>query len=87
MGSGGHPFNLSIRVWRVEEPGMPGLELGPELAAELGIGQEGVSRFERRNDTLVSALREAVEAMGGDLRLIAEFSNGGRVELTDIGHA
>ena len=66
---------------------MPGLELGPELAAELGIGQEGVSRFERRNDTLVSALREAVEAMGGDLRLIAEFSNGGRVELTDIGHA
>ena len=31
-----------------------------ELAAELGIGQEGVSRLERRNDTLVSALRKAV---------------------------
>ena len=58
-----------------------------ELAAELGIGQEGVSRLERRNDTLVSTLRKAVEAMGGDLRLIAELPNGGRVELSDFGHA
>ena len=58
-----------------------------ELAAELGIGQEGVSRLERRNDALVSTLRKAVEAMGGDLRLIAELPNGGRVELSDIGHA
>ena len=58
-----------------------------ELAAELGIGQEGVSRLERRNDALVSTLRKAVEAMGGDLRLIADLPDGGRVELSDIGHA
>ena len=57
-----------------------------ELAVELGIGQEGVSRLERRNDTLVSTLRKAVEAMGGDLRLIAELPDGGRVELSDFGH-
>lgn len=57
-----------------------------ELAVELGIGQDGVSRLERRNDTLVSTLRKAVEAMGGDLRLIAELPNGGRVELSDFGH-
>ncbi|MDE0523597.1 MAG: helix-turn-helix transcriptional regulator [Boseongicola sp. SB0675_bin_26] len=57
-----------------------------ELATELGIGQEGISRLERRNDTLVSTLRKVVEAMGGDLRLIAELPDGGRVELSDFGH-
>ena len=34
VGSGGHPFNPPIRVCRIEEPGMPGLELGPERAVE-----------------------------------------------------
>ena len=34
VGPGGHPFNLPIRICRVEEPGMPGLEPGPERAAE-----------------------------------------------------
>ena len=58
-----------------------------EPAAELGIGQEGVSRLERRNDTLVANLRKAAEAMGDDLRLMAELPNGGRVELSDIGYS
>ncbi len=56
-----------------------------ELAAELGIAQEGVSRLERRNDTLVSTLRKTVEAMGGELRLIADFPDGGRIELSGFG--
>lgn len=58
-----------------------------ELAAMLDIGQEGVSRLERRNDILVSTLRKVVEAMGGDLRLIAELPDGERVELSGIGDA
>jgi transcriptional regulator with XRE-family HTH domain len=58
-----------------------------ELAAELGIGQEGVSRLERRNDALVSTIRKAVEAMGGDLHIIAEFPQRGRVELSGFGEA
>ena len=58
-----------------------------ELAAVLDIGQEGVSRLERRNDILVSTLRKVVEAMGGDLRLIAELPDGERVELSGIGDA
>ncbi len=58
-----------------------------QLAAELGIGQEGVSRLERRDDSLVSTLRKAVEAMGGELRLIAELPDGGRVELSDFGRS
>ena len=56
-----------------------------ELAEELGIAQEGVSRLERRNDTLVSTLRKTVEAMGGELRLVADFPDRGRVELSGIG--
>lgn len=48
--------------------------------AGLGIGQDDASRLERRNDTLVSALRMAVKTMGGGLRLVAELPNGRRVE-------
>lgn len=43
------------------------------MADELGIGQEGVSRLEKRGNLLVSTLRGYVEAMGGKLRLVAEF--------------
>ena len=41
----------------------------------LGIGQDGVSRLEKRSDLLLSTLRSYVEAMGGHLRLIAESPN------------
>ena len=57
------------------------------LAEELGIGQDAVSRLERRNDALVSTIRKAVEAMGGDLHIIAEFPDRGRVELSGFGEA
>ena len=58
-----------------------------ERAAELGIGPESVARIERRNDALVSTIREAVEAMGGDLHIIAEFPDRRRVELSGFGEA
>lgn len=44
-----------------------------KMAEELGIGQEGISRLEKRSDLLISTLRGYVEAMGGELRLVAEF--------------
>jgi len=44
------------------------------LEARLGVGQETVSRIERRSDVLLSTLRRYVEAMGGELELIARFS-------------
>ena len=56
-----------------------------ELAEELGIGQEGVSRLERRNDTLVSTLRKTIEAMGGNLHLVAEFPGRRQIELSGFG--
>ena len=43
------------------------------VAHKLGMGQEGVSRLEKRSDLLLSTLRNYVEAVGGRLSLIAEF--------------
>ena len=43
------------------------------LAEALGIGQDGVSRLEKRSDLLISTLRGYVEAMGGSLSIVAEF--------------
>jgi DNA-binding XRE family transcriptional regulator len=45
------------------------------MAALLGVEQENVSRIERRADLLLSTLASYVAAMGGKLRLIAEFPN------------
>jgi transcriptional regulator with XRE-family HTH domain len=45
------------------------------MAKDLGIGQESVSRLEQRSDLLISTLRGYVEALGGSLRLVAEFPN------------
>jgi Helix-turn-helix domain len=52
------------------------------LGEVLGIGQEGVSRLEKRSDLLISTLRSYVEAMGGRLQLIAEFPDRPPVVLT-----
>lgn len=61
------------------------LELTQErMADELGIGQDGVSRLEKRSDLLLSTLRGYVEAMGGKLRLVAEFPNRAPVMLSGL---
>lgn len=44
-----------------------------EIAKRLGIGQEGVSRLEKRTDMLLSTLDGYVTAMGGELSLVASF--------------
>ncbi len=46
-----------------------------KVARSLRIGQEGVSKIERRSDLLISTLRDYVQAMGGQLSLIVEFPN------------
>ena len=52
------------------------------MAKQLGISQDGVSRLEKRSDLLLSTLRNYVEAMGGNLHLIAEFPDQPPVMLT-----
>lgn len=44
-----------------------------ELAAELGVGQDTISRLEKRSDMLLSTLRHYVESIGGHLALVATF--------------
>ena len=55
------------------------------LAKELGINQENVSRIEKRTDLLISTLSGYVEAMGGKLRLVAEFPDRPPIVLRGIG--
>src|SRR6267378_570177 len=55
-----------------------------KIAKSLHIGQEGVSKIEKRSDLLISTLRKTVEAMGGSLSLVAEFPDRDPVFLTGI---
>ena len=54
------------------------------VAKALKIGQDGVSRLEQRSDLLISTLRNYVEAMGGDLQLIARFPDRPAVAVTGL---
>ncbi len=54
------------------------------VAKSLGINQENLSRLERRSDLLLSTLSSYVEAMGGNLQLVAEFPNRPPVFLTGL---
>ena len=55
-----------------------------KMAKALGVTQDSVSRLEKRSDLLLSTLRRAVEAMGGDLSLVAEFPDRAPVVLSGI---
>ena len=49
-------------------------DLTQERMAELlGVKQENISRMERRADLLLSTMSSYIEAMGGKLKLVAEF--------------
>jgi transcriptional regulator with XRE-family HTH domain len=54
------------------------------MAKELGIGQDGVSKLEKRADLMISTLRKTIEAMGGSLSLVAEFPDREPVVLSGI---
>jgi transcriptional regulator with XRE-family HTH domain len=56
-----------------------------KVARRLGIGQDSVSRIERRSDMLISTLRHYVAAIGGNMRLIVEFKDQPAIELNGIG--
>jgi DNA-binding XRE family transcriptional regulator len=55
------------------------------MAKKLGITQDSVSRLEKRSDLLLSTLRKTVQAMGGNLSLVAEFPDRAPVVLSGIG--
>ena len=50
------------------------------LAGTLRIKQASISKIERRSDMYLSTLRKIIEAMGGELEIIANMPNG-RVKI------
>jgi predicted XRE-type DNA-binding protein len=57
------------------------------VAKTLGITQDSVSRLEKRSDLLLSTLQKTVKAMGGDVRIVAEFPDRAPVILSDFSQA
>ena len=55
-----------------------------QLAKKLGIGQEQISRLESRADMLLSTLSGYVEAMGGTLKLVAQFPDRAPVTIARL---
>jgi transcriptional regulator with XRE-family HTH domain len=55
------------------------------VSKKLKIGQEGVSRIEKRSDLYISTLRGYVEAVGGKLKLVVELPDRAPVLLTGLG--
>src|SRR5260370_17148047 len=55
-----------------------------QMAAVLKIGQDSVSRIEKRSDLMLSTMRSYVEAMGGSLALGVRFADRGPVVLSSL---
>lgn len=55
-----------------------------EVAEKLGIQQAAVSKLERRADMYISTLRNLIEAMGGELEIIARFPDQRPVRITQF---
>lgn len=55
------------------------------LSKKLKIGQEGVSRIEKRSDLYISTLRSYVEGVGGKLKLVVELPGLQPIILSGLG--
>lgn len=55
------------------------------LAKALNINQAAVSKMERRTDMYISTLRNYIQAMGGELEIIATFPDG-QVKIENFAH-
>jgi DNA-binding transcriptional ArsR family regulator len=56
-----------------------------EVAKRLKVGQDAVSKIETRGDMYVSTLRGFIKAMGGELKLVAQFPDRPPVRLEAAG--
>ena len=43
------------------------------IAEKFGVNQAAVSKLERRTDMYISTLRDYIQAMGGELEIVARF--------------
>jgi transcriptional regulator with XRE-family HTH domain len=56
-----------------------------KVAADLGVGQDSVARYEQRTDMLISTLSEFIHKVGGTLELTARFPNRIPVKIRGFG--
>ena len=56
-----------------------------DLAKTLKVNQPAVAKLEQRADVYVSSLRSHIEAVGGRLKIVAEFPEG-EVAITNFSH-
>jgi len=56
-----------------------------DLAAALAVGQDTISRLEKRSDMLLSTLRHYVESVGGQLALVVTFPDQPPVIIDPLG--
>jgi helix-turn-helix protein len=54
------------------------------LAQAMGTAQGEISKIEQRTDCYVSTLRSYIEAMGGELEIVARFPDGA-VKISQFG--
>jgi transcriptional regulator with XRE-family HTH domain len=55
-----------------------------QVAKELGIKQPSVSKLEKQSDMQISTLQRIVQALGGELELVARFPRGA-VKIGQLG--
>jgi len=56
-----------------------------KVAADLGVGQDSIARYEQRTDMLLSTLSEYVHRVGGTLELTAKFPNRNPIRIKGFG--
>ena len=54
-----------------------------ELSETLAVSEPAIAKMERRTDMYVSTLRSYIEALGGRLKIVAEFPEG-EVAITNF---
>ncbi|MCL2660476.1 MAG: helix-turn-helix transcriptional regulator [Acidobacteriaceae bacterium] len=55
-----------------------------KMARNLGVAQKQISDIEKRTDMHISTLRRQIEALGGELTLVAKFPDGAPVKLIGL---
>ncbi len=54
------------------------------LAEVLHVNQPSVAKMEKRTDMYISTLRSHIQAMGGELDIIARFPDGSAVNISNF---
>ena len=55
-----------------------------DIADALGTKQPNVAQLEKRDDVYISTLRSYLEALGGELEIIARFPDGSKVAINQF---